>query len=200
MPLLSIPQITIVENFNISPGRMSRVESDLIPWLNQRLRDLAWSQRELARRADVSASTISDVTAGKRPPSWDFCAAIARPLGVDPDEIFVLAGLKRPPPAPVAEENEVLAILRRLPGSVRDVVIAMLRGLARDGQPRVSEGLAPYRWDQEPWVRELVEEFRNVPEEWREEALRQVQFVRQMSQRPTTRFVGEDEEERQELA
>ena len=128
-------------------------------------------------------------------PSWDFCAAIAHPLGVDPDDIFVLAGLKRPPPAAVAEEKEILAILRRLPGSVRDVVLAMLRGLARErqGPPIVSESLAPYQWDEEPWVRELVEEFRKVPDEWREEALHQIQFVRQMSERPTTRFIGEEE-------
>lgn len=177
---------------------MTPVESDLSPWLNNRLVELGWSQRELSRRADISQTTVSEVIAGKRVPTWDFCAAIARPLGVDPDDLFVLAGLKRPPPAEVAEEREVLGILRRLPAAVRDVVLAMLRGLAREGRAsaRVSEGLAPYQWDEEPWVRELVEEFRNVPDEWKEEALRQVHFVREMSTRPGMRFVGEDEEER----
>lgn len=146
-------------------------------------------------------TSVSDVIAGKRAPTWEFCAAIARPLGVDPDEVFVLAGLKRPPPASVAEEREALGILRRLPGSVRDVVMAMLRGLAREGRGsvQVSDALAPYRWEEEPWVRELVEEFRQVPEEWREEALRQVHFVRKMAERPTVRMVGENEGERDEL-
>ena len=175
---------------------MSRVENDLIPWLNQQLAEWGWSQRELGRRANVSGATVSEVLAGNRRPSWDFCAAIARPLNVDPDDLFVLAGLKRPPPAPVAEEHEALAIIRKLPQSVREVVISMLRGLAREGRPQVSEELAPYRWDEEPWVREIVEEFRQVPDEWKEEALRQVTFVRQMSTRPSARFVGEDERQR----
>ena len=92
----------------------------------------------------------------------------------------------------------MLGILRKLPQSVREVVIAMLRGLAREGRPQVSEELAPYQWDEEPWVRELVEEFRQVPDEWKEEALRQVHFVRQMSTRPSARFVGENERQRSE--
>ena len=178
------------------------VGDDLAFWLNKELQGRGWSQRELARRAGVSASTVSDVIAEKRLPTWDFCASIARPLQVDPDEVFVLAGLKRPPPAAVAEEEEALGILRRLPGSVRDVVMAMLRGLARErrGQVQVSEGLAPYRWEEEPWVRELVEEFRKVPDEWKEEALRQVTLARRMSTRPGARFVGEGVEgERDEL-
>ena len=85
----------------------------------------------------------------------------------------------------------------------------MLRGLAKErrGQVRVSDALAPYRWEEEPWVRELVEEFRKVPDEWKEEALHQVSFVRQMSTRPDARFIGEEaspkgadvEEERGEL-
>lgn len=177
---------------------LSSVENDLIPWLNQELVTRGWSQRELARRAELSQATISQVLSLQQVPTWNFCAAIARPLGIPPDDLFVLAGLKRPPPAPVAEEREVLAILRKLPQAVRDVILAMLRGLARDGRPsvQVSEDLAPYRWDEEPWVRELVEEFRKVPDEWKEEALRQVQFVRQMATRPATRFIGEDEKER----
>ena len=177
---------------------MFRVEHDLIPWLNQKLNEFGWSQRELARRASVSNTTVSEVLSGNRMPSWNFCADIARPLGVDPDDIFVLAGLKRPPPAEVAEEREVLGILRRLPKSVRDVVLSMLRGLARESRVRVSESLAPYEWDEEPFVREIVEEFRKVPDEWKEEALRQVHFVREMSTRPGMRYVGEDEEQRAE--
>ena len=181
---------------------MTGMETELSRWLNKRLADLGWSQRELARRANVSQTTVSEVISGKRKPTWNFCADIARPLGMDPDEVFVLAGLKRPPPAAVAEEAEVLGILRGLPGSVRDVVVSMLRGLAKErrGMVQVSEALAPYRWDEEPWVRELVEEFRKVPDDWKEEALHQVSFVRQMSTRPDARFVGEeDETERDEL-
>lgn len=109
------------------------VKIDLIPWLNSELLNRGWSQRELARRAEIAQSSISDVLAYKRLPTWDFCAGIARALGVPIDEVFILAGLKPAPPTPVPEEGEAIALLRDLPTTERSVVIKQLRGLA--GQP-----------------------------------------------------------------
>lgn len=62
-------------------------------WLSEKLDIKGWSMRELARRANVSTSTVSRVVSGELKPSWDFCAAIARPLDEPILTIFKLAGL-----------------------------------------------------------------------------------------------------------
>jgi transcriptional regulator with XRE-family HTH domain len=66
---------------------------NLVDWLAEELRKHNMSMRELARRAGVSHTTVADVMAGQRKPTWEFCAAIARPLNADPREVFRLAGL-----------------------------------------------------------------------------------------------------------
>lgn len=109
------------------------VESKLSAWLVKELDARGWSHRELSRRASVSQTTVSDVISEKRPATWDFCAAMARALGVSADDVFVLAGLKPAPPPPVPEESEALSLLRDLPTTERSVVLKQLRGLA--GQP-----------------------------------------------------------------
>lgn len=65
----------------------------LITWLTGELRTRGWSHRELARRASLSQTAISTVLSGERLPGWDFCAAIARPLEVTPEDVLRLAGL-----------------------------------------------------------------------------------------------------------
>lgn len=177
------------------------MRSKLVPWLISELDERGWSHRELARRAGFSQTTVSQVIAENRSPTWDFCAGVAQALGVPVDEVFTLAGLKRPLPPPVAEEREVLALLRGLSDGVRQVVLTILRALAR-GEPevaipaRVYEPPVGYRAEDEAWIRELVEELRQVPEDWRQEAVRQIQFVARMASRPAVRMVGEDEGER----
>ena len=106
---------------------------DLVSWLIRELDERAWSHRELARRAGISQTTVSQVIAGQRQPTWDFCAVIADPLGVPVDEVFVRAGLKPSLPPAVEEERDAVAILRALPPLVRDTVMVQLRALV--GQP-----------------------------------------------------------------
>jgi hypothetical protein len=64
-------------------------------WLKCELEKRKWSYRELARRAGKNASypKISLTIAGKRAITWDFCVAIAEPLGYSPIEVFKIAGL-----------------------------------------------------------------------------------------------------------
>lgn len=69
------------------------MEENFINWLNDELNQRGWSQRELGRRANLSSTTISDIASGKRPITFDFCNAIAVPLGKQPEEVFRLAGL-----------------------------------------------------------------------------------------------------------
>lgn len=62
---------------------------------------------ELARRAELSQPTISDVINGQKPASFDFCKAVAQPLKADPVDVFRLAGLLPPAPAAAQVINDV---------------------------------------------------------------------------------------------
>ena len=64
-----------------------------ITWLNEELERRAWSYNELARRAGMSGANVSRVINGQQAITFDFCAAIARPLGKRPEELFRMAGL-----------------------------------------------------------------------------------------------------------
>lgn len=65
----------------------------LSQWLAKELSTHRISGRELARQADISHTSVADVIAGHRQPTWEFCASIAKPLGKSPIEIFKRAGL-----------------------------------------------------------------------------------------------------------
>lgn len=108
------------------------VENKLATWLNSELRQRGMSHRELARRADVSGAMVSGVIAGDRNPGWDFCAAIAKPLGKPPLELFRLAGLL-PEESHGEDEPALLHHYRQLTPPNQRAALAMLRGLA--GQP-----------------------------------------------------------------
>ena len=64
-------------------------------WLDGELEKKHWSRQELARQAGKNAShpKISLTLAGKRAITWDFCLAIAGPLGYRPEDVFRIAGL-----------------------------------------------------------------------------------------------------------
>lgn len=103
------------------------VENKLATWLNSELRQRGMSHRELARRADVSGAMVSGVIAGDRNPGWDFCAAIAKPLGKPPLELFRLAGLL-PEESRGEDEPALLHHYRQLSPPNQRAALAMLRG------------------------------------------------------------------------
>jgi transcriptional regulator with XRE-family HTH domain len=59
--------------------------------LKTRREALGLTQRELARKIDVEASHIAFIESGRRKPSLKLVARIADTLGVDPQELLVLA-------------------------------------------------------------------------------------------------------------
>lgn len=67
--------------------------TELIEWLERELNERGWSMRTLAKRAEVSVATVSNVMAGKTPPTFDFVAAVARALHVRPEQALRKAGL-----------------------------------------------------------------------------------------------------------
>ncbi|RIK37432.1 MAG: hypothetical protein DCC55_24360 [Chloroflexi bacterium] len=72
--------------------------NNLSVYLNKELDRRGWSQRELARRAGLSPTSISEVMAGKRGPGKRFCQAVAKALHVPPERILQEAGIIEPPP------------------------------------------------------------------------------------------------------
>jgi len=104
-------------------------------WIDSELKRRGWSLNELARRSGMSSASVSMVLSEQRKPGTEFCRSVADALQVPPEEVFRLAGLLPPLLPAVAEEREVVNILRSLPAQTRATVLDMLRGLG-DGRPR----------------------------------------------------------------
>jgi len=102
------------------------VTQRFVDWVNRELQERGWSQSELGRRAGVDNSTISRVLDGSRSPTFDFCAAIARPLEERPEEVFRLAGL-----LPAHRGSEEERVIRELEDIARE--------LGPEEQQRVTE-------------------------------------------------------------
>jgi transcriptional regulator with XRE-family HTH domain len=109
------------------------MEHNFPKWLTNELEKRTWSMRELARRASISHSWVADIVSGVKPPSWDFCAAIAKPLRYTPVQIFVVAGL-----VPMADINMLAStdspdadprvsilfeVIKQLPKSQADIIL-----------------------------------------------------------------------------
>jgi len=109
---------------------MDTMGNKLSTWLAEQLNERSWSARELARRTNMSQTSISRYLEGTRTPSPDACRKIARAFGIaNPQSVMRLAGHLPPIPEPIAEEKEALAILRTLPTPTRATILQMLRGL-----------------------------------------------------------------------
>ena len=167
----------------------------LTEWLNREADERGWSYREMARRAGLSHSAVSNVMSGNAIPGWDFCLGISRALSVPPETVFRKAGLLPSLPPAVEEEREVVGILRRLPAAVRSTVVTMLRSLSGQAPASAPAGSGDDRYADNALIPELLQEFDQVPDEWKEEAVRQVKFVARMANRPPAHIIGEEEEQ-----
>jgi len=87
--------------------------------------------RELAAKAGVSASHLGRIERGERFPSASILRKIARPLGFDEDELFMLAGYLSPGTPIGAESHEgldpyVAKMLSREPIETQRAIIGIL--------------------------------------------------------------------------
>jgi len=105
------------------------MEKDFVTWVMEELEERGWSYSELARRAGVSASTISMVISGKRSPGWELCAGIAQAFNLSPLRVFALAGLMVPLPGldKDATVEQVVQIMRALSPEQREEILALAR-------------------------------------------------------------------------
>lgn len=172
-------------------GIMGVMGNELVDWLTSKIDAQGWSMREVARRAGMSHTTVSLVLSMQQKPTWDFCAGIAKVFDVSEDTLFVMAGLRKPLPPAVEEENEAIAILRSLQVSARHTVMNMLRGLAPGARRLVVDKAQSDFVD--PQDREMMAVFQELPEEARPVAIAQVLQLKQIGVEP--RIIGGDEEE-----
>jgi transcriptional regulator with XRE-family HTH domain len=111
--------------------------SEFGEWLADELKTRAWSSSELARRAGISQSSVSNVLTGKQIPGLEFCKGVARALNVPADQLLRLAGHLAPMPEPVVEEQEAVRLFRTLNGQMRSVALSVLRAMSDDAQQSV---------------------------------------------------------------
>jgi len=129
---------------------------DFNNWLLAELGKRGWTRRELARRADISESTVYMILGGQREVSFDFCSNIAKALDLPPDAVMRRAGLLPPLPSmPSVEEKErnLLTWFRRLAGPVQDAIVSTVQSLAAKVGPQY-----PDEVDGEPGPRTLKEQ------------------------------------------
>ena len=102
------------------------MDGEFVDWLIRQVEARGWSYRELSRRAGLSPSAVSKVVSRERNPGFDFCVNIAKPLGMEPEEVLRLAELL--PPLPGIDGDASIAktvdVMRRLRPQVREEVVA----------------------------------------------------------------------------
>lgn len=105
----------------------------MFDWLTKEMEERGWSQRELARRAKINYTTVSKVMAGQARVTYNFCAAISKPLGKEPIEVFRIAGLLPPSGGKMNElsqdERELIEAYRELTPKARRFASGFIKGL-----------------------------------------------------------------------
>ena len=92
-------------NFGVTNGTPDNIDSVL---KQQRL-SIPLTLKELATAAKVSASHLGRIERGQHFPSGRIFRRIARPLGLEENEIFTLAGYLSPQPPSIAENGQPYA-------------------------------------------------------------------------------------------
>jgi transcriptional regulator with XRE-family HTH domain len=71
---------------------MTTYANEIAEWIDTEMQARGWTTRELARRASLHHTTISQVVTGRQLAGWDFLVAVARPLGLAPIEALIKGG------------------------------------------------------------------------------------------------------------
>jgi transcriptional regulator with XRE-family HTH domain len=114
-------------NGRVMDGRMA-------VWFRTQIEDRGWSLREMARRVDVSHTTIVNLVNGRSRPSVELCKRVAHTFGVSHLEVMRLAGLLDPAPPDTARLEEVKQLFTELTREEQDIVLAQIRALVERKQ------------------------------------------------------------------
>ena len=117
-------------------------------WVHAEIDKRGWKASDLARAANVSKGTISDILNERRRPGLDVCVAIARALKYPPEDVLRIAGLL-PPGRDLGDLSirQLLEVARELTEEERAELleIALLK-LRR----RVKQGASPAPRERRP--------------------------------------------------
>lgn len=100
-------------------------------WLAKELKDRGWTHNELARRAGVSQSSISNVLAGKKKAGAELCIKVAQALEEPPEKVLRLAGVL-PQVLEDKELAELLDMLRNMTPDQRNEMLRYAKYIYRD--------------------------------------------------------------------
>ena len=92
-------------------------------WLLVEMKERGWSQSELARRAGVSPTAISDVLSGRRNIGKDLATSIAEALRIPAKQVFSEAGLL---PTDKGVNKEIEQIIHEAEGMTKDEQLELL--------------------------------------------------------------------------
>jgi hypothetical protein len=138
------------------------------------------------------------IATGRNRPGFEFCVSVARALGEPPEDILRRAGLLPALSPAVAEEREIIAILRNQSPTTRRMLLSMLRGLAHRGTSTTEPEPGGELRSSD---RELLEAFRDLPEWLRPFAVDTLQLWARLPAVPSMHIIGaETEAERAEVA
>lgn len=103
----------------------------LTEWLNTEIEKRTWSNRELARRAGLASSTVSDVLGERTNPGFEFCKKIASALGpgVSPELVLRKAGLLPPEPDETRSLAECHDLFAQLTDEAQIGFLAQIRAV-----------------------------------------------------------------------
>lgn len=100
-------------------------------WLLDELQRRGWQPADLAKQAELSTGSISNILTGKRKPGANICVSIADALNISPERVFRIAGL-----LPVDSEgeddpatSEIYDLARRLSSRRREEALNYIRYL-----------------------------------------------------------------------
>jgi len=104
------------------------MSDELRVWLTQELERRKWSQRELARQADISRAFVNRVLSGDISASVNFCYKVAQALNEAPEKVLRLAGIL--PISPTSENDtlqELIELAKNLPQEDQKEVLEYIR-------------------------------------------------------------------------
>jgi len=135
---------------NYSVTMSNDYENDLGKVLRQQRASVPLTLGELSATSGVSPSHLGRIERGERFPSARILRKIAKPLGLEEDELFALAGYLSPPSPSIAERTPdyeggqldpyVARMLAREPVDVQRTVIGILSILKSIAGSKTKEG------------------------------------------------------------
>ncbi len=108
---------------------MLEMSNDLVNFISQELEERGWSMRELARRAGLSPTTISDVINGSARPGLEFYRGVSRAFQVPLDDVLRIAKVLPSLPPETARTVEANRLFAQLTDEEQEILLAQLRGL-----------------------------------------------------------------------